>query len=94
MTEKPTLTIVPKRAPTPKEAVLERIKAMPRPEGMLQCPRCGGRTKLTIETGAMVVKGKLKKGAIIHRDICAVCWKHRDVPVQMKSGLEKPEAVK
>lgn len=93
MTEKPHLSIVPKRDPTPKEAVIERIKAMPRPEGMIQCPHCGGRAKLTIEAGAMVVKGKLKKGTIIHRDICAACWKRRDVAVQMKSGLERPEIV-
>lgn len=69
------LTLVPPREPTPKETVIERIKKMPRPDGMLQCNKCGGRAVLTVTAGDSIVKGRYKRGTVIEDRVCAECWK-------------------
>lgn len=101
MTEKPHLSIVPKREPTPKEAVIERIKAMPRPDGALFCPQCGGMASATITSGAVVKKGRKSGGTVIAKDFCLHCFaagvrKGFASPayVQMISGRPKPETAK
>lgn len=54
------LTIVPATPPpdTPAQRVRERVKKMPRPADMAQCPRCGGREFLTTKTGVLLKAGK------------------------------------
>lgn len=54
------LTLVPGTpAPdTPAQRVVERVKKMPKPADMAQCPRCGGREFLTTKTGVLIRGGK------------------------------------
>ncbi len=45
MTDKPRFHVIDGTAPpdTPAEQVRRRVRAMPKPEAMVQCHRCGGR---------------------------------------------------
>lgn len=71
----PPLKLVPPAEPSPKQAVIERIKALPRPDGLLQCPRCGSRTIITkLVNSAFVNKGRRTGGTEIDKDICADCY--------------------
>ena len=68
------LRIVPKTAPTPKEEVVQRVKAMPkRVDGIVQCNRCGGRTVMTTVNGSVVENGKYKAGTVIEDRVCYDC---------------------
>lgn len=87
------LRLVPKREPDAAEAVRTRVKRMHRPDGMMQCPRCGGRSVLKVEAGVVVHKGRRQRGTVIVKDVCSHCWK-RNIIVDMKTGDEKPERVK
>jgi hypothetical protein len=53
----------------------QRIRDMPRPDGMLQCNRCGGRSILTEVSGAFVRNGRKQGGTVIAKDQCASCWR-------------------
>jgi hypothetical protein len=69
------LQLVPPRAPTPAEEVQLRVKRSARPDGMLQCARCGGRLVLNTESGVTVNNGRRQRGTKIDADECADCWK-------------------
>lgn len=69
------LQLVPPTEPTPAEAVRQRVKKMARPDGMLQCPRCGCREVLNTQAGVTITKGRRKPGTKIAIDECAQCWK-------------------
>lgn len=69
------LKLVPPSEPTPAEKVRQRVKRMVRPDGMLQCNRCGCRTSLTTVNGAVVKNGRKQGGTVIDQDVCAECWK-------------------
>ena len=69
------LSVVPKTAPTRSERVTLRIKRSVRPDGMLQCNRCGGRTMATIINGAFLRKGRVQGGTVIVKYHCVECWK-------------------
>jgi hypothetical protein len=68
----PKLMVVPPTEPSPKEKVLQRVKAA-RPDGTLQCNRCGSRTVLNTENGVTVKNGRRHKGTKIKEDVCADC---------------------
>lgn len=57
---------------TPKQRVVDRIKAHPKPATMLQCPRCGGRDVLEVKNGVMLENGKLHGG--VKMIVCACCY--------------------
>lgn len=64
--------------PAPQDANterIERLKAIARPDGMVQCPRCAGRETMTIRTGDIVQGGKVKAGLVLQKGICPHCWK-------------------
>ena len=82
------LTLVPKAEPSPKQAVLERVKRLPRPSGMLQCPHCGSRTIMTSRNGVIVKNGKKGRGTLIHEDVCADCYKKGDI-VYVAAKIER-----
>jgi hypothetical protein len=65
------LELVPPAEPSPAEKVRQRVKAMPKPEYVLQCPRCGCRTFKVEVTGAMLKSGKVTGGTKEH--ICSAC---------------------
>lgn len=68
------IRIVPPAEPDPKQAVLERIKAMVRPPGIVQCARCGCRTVLTTTNGARIDEnGKYHRGTLIDDRVCYDC---------------------
>lgn len=69
------LKLVPPSEPSPKQALIERIKAMPRPDGIWQCNRCGCRNSLTTIAGVMTINGRKQGGTIIDQDVCAECWR-------------------
>ena len=68
------LKLVPHREPTPAEALLQKVKSIPAPAGMLQCPKCGGRTVMTTTNGARIDEnGKYKRGTICDDRVCYHC---------------------
>lgn len=69
------LHLVPPAPPDRKTAMVERIKDIARPDGMLQCSRCGGRDTLTIRHGDRIEGGRVKAGTVIEKGICPHCWK-------------------
>ena len=82
------LRLIDKATPTAKQAVIERVKAMPNPRQELQCPRCGCRTYVTVRNGATLSGGALKHGTLIERCVCAHCYKQGItqslMPVELK----------
>lgn len=56
--------------PKPEPRKYSRARS-PRPEGMLQCPRCDGREVIVTIIGAVLVGRKLKGGT--QEYLCAVC---------------------
>lgn len=83
------LTLVPPREPTPKEAVIERLKSRFLPDGMLQCNRCGCRAVLTVTVGASIIDGKYHRGKVTDDRVCAECWK-RGIFSPMMPGRVNP----
>lgn len=69
------LYVVPPSPPDAKTALVERIKDIARPDGMVQCPKCGGRDTLTIRNGDRIEDGKVKAGTVVEKGICPHCWK-------------------
>lgn len=67
----PRLKLVPPAEPSPVEKVRQRVKAMPKPASLIQCPRCGGRTVRVEITGAMLTNGKVTGGTKEY--VCAAC---------------------
>jgi len=87
----PKLTLVPRIEPSSKERVRTRVKRTPRPDGMLQCPVCGGRTAITTRNGVIIKDGKVKdRGTLIEKDMCSVCWPKR---VMMWPGGLRPKPI-
>ena len=67
------LFIIPGSKPpnTPKQRVRDRVKAMPKPDAMIQCHRCGGREVIETKIGMVLRKGKPVGGT--KAVICAEC---------------------
>ena len=81
------LHLVPPSQPSPKQAVIERIKKMPRPDGMWQCNRCGSRLVMTTEAGVMTKNGRKQGGTVIDKDVCAECWR-RGIDSPMRPSIK------
>ncbi len=71
----PKLSIVPPSEPSPAEKVRQRIRGMDRPDGILQCPRCGCRASATVTAGSRIVNGRREAGTVIAKDVCDECRK-------------------
>lgn len=69
------LKLVKPSPPSPKQAVVERVKKMPRQPGMLQCNRCGGQAVVTVTAGASIKDGRYQRGTVITDRECLECWK-------------------
>ncbi|MBB1599490.1 hypothetical protein [Variovorax sp. UMC13] len=67
----PRLKLVPPAEPSPAEKVRQRVKAMPRPASLIQCPRCGGREMIETKTGMLFSGGKASGGT--KQILCAAC---------------------
>lgn len=68
------LYIVPKTQPDPKQAVIERVKAMKRKPGAIQCNRCGSRTIMSTTNGAWIDEtGRYRRGTVIDDKVCYDC---------------------
>ena len=83
-----SLRLVPPTEPTGKQAVIERIKAH-RPDGALQCPKCGGRDTMTLRNGDRMQNNRIVPGTVIEKGICPHCWK-RGVRSDMLPSPPKP----
>lgn len=101
------LQLVPPTPPDAKQALVERVKALPRPDGAIQCPRCGSRSMLTVTNGAVIKGGRKQGGIVTDKDVCADCWrkgikqqmlpdppKLAKEPAPPKPRRTKPKAVK
>ena len=73
--KRPGLRLVERAKTGPAERVRRRIRNMPRPDGMLQCNRCGGRSTVTEVAGAFVRNGRKQGGTVLAKDQCANCWR-------------------
>lgn len=70
------LSLVPKTEPDAEERRRMRVRAAPkRADGVVQCPKCGGRTMLTTVNGVEIQNGRKTRGTVIDKDVCADCWK-------------------
>jgi hypothetical protein len=70
------LRLVPNTQPDAEEQRRMRVRAMPkRADGVVQCPKCGGRTMLTTVNGVEIKDGRKTRGTVIDKDVCADCWK-------------------
>lgn len=88
----PRLKIMPDPELTPGDQVRTRVKRRQRPDGLLQCPKCGGRTELTARAGVFVKEGKIvNRGTIVEKHVCADCWPTR---VKMVPGGQGPKLVR
>lgn len=56
---------------SPKQRVLERVKATPKPAELLQCHRCGGREFIETRIGVVLKRGKPSGGT--KALVCACC---------------------
>ena len=84
------LKLVALTQPSPKQAVIERIKKAPNIDGVWQCLRCGCRTSLTTESGVKTIRGRKQGGTVIDKDVCASCWKNGiDSPMRPVLRVEK-----
>ena len=84
------LRLVPPKTPSLVEQVRERVKAMPRPDGMLQCPQCGSRGTLTIRSGSRIKNGRLIPGTLIDQYICHDCYVVHRIKVSLLPPVIKP----
>lgn len=68
------LKLIPGTPPpdTPKQRVIDRLKAAPKPGDMLECPRCASREVLTLTLGALLKGGKMVGGT--KQIVCASCF--------------------
>ena len=67
MAEKPRFHVIDGTPPpdSPTEELKKRLRSRPRPQGMPQCPRCGGREYIEAKIGA----GK----AVTKQKLCVIC---------------------
>jgi hypothetical protein len=87
-------TILPDLELSPADKVLSRVKKQPRPDGMLQCPRCGSRDVINIRNGVIVKAGRQTfRGTQIVKDACGLCWK-KGATIQMVPGGQGPKLVR
>lgn len=100
-----SIALVPLSEPNTKTALIKRVKAAPRPVGALQCPKCGGRTVMTLVTGSWIDEGgRYRRGTVDEDRICYFCDKKGILTHMMPSVLRvakepkprrtKPKAVK
>lgn len=84
------LKLVPPAPPSPAEGVRLRVKRRQRPDGMIQCNRCGGRTLLNTVNGAYIKNGRKTGGTKIDENVCADCWR-RSIFSPMLPELRRAE---
>lgn len=84
------LKSVPKSDPPAAELIRQRIKRRARPDGMIQCNRCGGRTIMTTVTGAFIKNGRRSGGTVTDKDVCYHCHQ-RGIFSQMLPELKPIE---
>lgn len=86
------IRLVPPATPDEKQAVIERVKKMPRAPGIIQCNRCGSRSIMTVVNGSWIdSKGQYHRGTVCEDRVCYDCHK-RGIWSQMIP--EKPKIVK
>ncbi|MBV7417916.1 hypothetical protein KW830_05545 [Comamonas sp. CMM03] len=69
------LELVPPTPPDRLTAMVERIKAIARPDGALMCNKCGGLDTMIIRNGDRIVGGRIKPGTVTDHGVCPHCWK-------------------
>lgn len=68
------LKLVPPSEPTPAEQLLQKVKGIAPPPGVLQCAKCGGRAVMTVTNGASIdANGRYRRGTVCHDRICYNC---------------------
>jgi hypothetical protein len=59
-------------ADTPRQRLIDRIKAAPNPGAIIQCTRCGSREVLELRIGVELKNGKPTGGT--SQIVCAACF--------------------
>lgn len=74
MTDRPRFHVIEGSKPpdTPAEQVRERVRKAPKPVGMIQCHRCGGREVIETKIGMLLKNGKPQGGT--KQLLCALCF--------------------
>lgn len=67
------LKLIPPAEPDEKQAAILRIKQLRRPDGLIQCPRCGSRTVMNTVTGAFYRDGRKQGGTKTDENVCYHC---------------------
>lgn len=99
------IRLVQPASPDEKQAVIERVKKMPRAPGIIQCNRCGSRSIMTVVNGSWIdSKGQYHRGTVCEDRVCYDCHKRgiwsQMIPYKPKIVKEpkprrtKPKAVK
>jgi hypothetical protein len=67
-------TLIPgsKSSDTPKQRVIDRLRAGEKHAEILECPRCDGREVLELRSGAALFDGKVSGG--MKTVVCAACF--------------------
>lgn len=86
------LTLVRNEPLNAKQAVIERIKQPMRRPGLIQCPKCGSRSIMTVVNSSWIdEKGKYRRGTVCEDRVCYDCDR-KGIFTSMMPSL--PRAVK
>ena len=88
------LHLVPPAAPSPKQALVARVKAMPNQGPYLQCSRCGCRTVLTTTSCATNHNNQYRRGTLVDDRVCAECWRRGILVPMLPDKLREVKAPK
>ena len=61
-----------------------RTKRRVRPDGYLQCNRCGSCSSVTLTNGTYIKNGKKQGGTIIVKDVCYFCYQKNIISPMMQ----------
>ncbi|RYE42638.1 MAG: hypothetical protein EOP24_31965 [Hyphomicrobiales bacterium] len=68
------LALVPPSTLDAKQTVIERIKQPMRRPGLIQCPKCGSRSIMTVVNSSWIdEKGKYRRGTVCEDRVCYDC---------------------
>lgn len=70
--------------------MVERVKRMDRPDGALQCPRCGGRSYLMVYSGGRIDRGRIQPGTRVAAYICETCYRCEGLEISILPPDIKP----
>ena len=87
------IRLVPPATPNEKQAVIERVKKMPRAPGIVQCNRCGSRSIMTVVNGSWIdPQGKVHRGTVCDDRVCYDCHRQGIWSPMFPEGVREAKA--